>query len=63
MSCPSRYSFATELTEIEELGIRVTDKGETVIDPKAKKMKVATRWKDMDGFKDLLVKRVTGQAK
>jgi len=57
--CVAVYlAFATDLVEIEELGIRVTDQGHTVIDPQAKKVKVATRWKDLDAFKDLLVKRI-----
>lgn len=53
-------AFADALTKIEELGIRVTDDGRTVIDPAAKKMRVATEWKDLGGFEDLLVRRVTG---
>lgn len=58
--CVAAYlAFANDLTEIEELGIRITNDGNTVIDPQAKKVKVATRWKDMEAFKDLLVKRIT----
>ncbi len=53
-------SFAHDLVKIEKLRIRVTDDGFTVIDPKAKVMKVATAWKDMGAFEDLLVKRLTG---
>jgi len=53
-------AFADALTKIEEFGIRVTDDGRTVIDPAAKKMRVATEWKDLGGFEDLLVRRVTG---
>jgi inosine-uridine nucleoside N-ribohydrolase len=53
-------SFATDLVKIEKLGIRVTDDGMTVIDPAAKVMNVATEWKDMAGFEDFLVKRLTG---
>ena len=53
-------AFADALTEIETLGIRVTDAGRTVIDPAAKKMRVATKWKDMPAFEDLLVRRLTG---
>ncbi len=52
-------AFADALVKIETLGIRVTDDGRTVIDPAARKMKVATQWKDMSAFEDLLVKRVT----
>jgi len=53
-------SFADALTKIETLGIRVTDEGMTVIDEKAKPMRVATEWKDLGAFEDLLVKRLTG---
>jgi len=38
----------------------VTDDGKTVIDEKAKRMRVATEWKDMGAFEDLLVERLTG---
>jgi len=31
----------------------------TVIDPRAKKMRVATRRKDMDAFNCLMVERIT----
>jgi hypothetical protein len=48
---------------METLGIRVNDKGYTLIDPDAKKMKVATDWKDMGAFEDLLVRRLTQPAK
>jgi len=54
-------AFADALAEMETLGIRVTDDGHTVIDPGAKKMRVATRWKDLGAFEDLLVRRVTGK--
>lgn len=54
-------AFAHDLIEMERLGIRVTEDGYTKIDPKAKKMNVATAWKDMEKFKDLLVERVTGR--
>jgi hypothetical protein len=41
------------------LPIIVTDKGFTQIDPKGRKMLVATSWKDLDGYRDLLVKTLT----
>jgi inosine-uridine nucleoside N-ribohydrolase len=44
------------LLEMEELKIKVTGDGMTVIDPAGAKMSVATRWKDLDGYRDLLVK-------
>jgi inosine-uridine nucleoside N-ribohydrolase len=53
-------AFADDLCKMEKLPIRVTDKGFTVIDPEARSMRVATAWKDMGAFEDLLVKRLTG---
>lgn len=52
--------FSDDLLQMEELGIRVDDKGFTRIDPNAKQMMVATSWKDMGAFEDLLVRRITG---
>lgn len=52
-------AFSQEFCKMERLGIRVNDKGLTVIDPQAKQMNVATEWKDIDGFRDFLVKRLT----
>ena len=52
-------AMSTELVQMEELGIRVTDDGYTVIDDNAKLMKCATKWKDLDGFEDFLVERLT----
>ena len=49
-----------DLCVMEKLGIRVTDDGMTVIDPKAKEINVATSWKDLGGFEDFLVKRFAG---
>jgi inosine-uridine nucleoside N-ribohydrolase len=53
--------FTDQLLKMEQLGIRVTDEGKTVIDPGAKKMAVATEWKDLSAFEDLLVDRLTRQ--
>lgn len=44
---------------MEDLGIRVTDDGMTVIDSKAKKIHTATAWKNLDGYRDFLVNRLT----
>ncbi len=52
--------FSEDLVKIETLGIRVTDDGYTRIDPAAKPVRVATEWKNMAAFEDLLVKRLTG---
>ncbi len=53
-------AFDQQLCQMERLGIRVTDAGFTVIDDQAKPMQVATAWKDLDGFRDLLVNRLCG---
>jgi inosine-uridine nucleoside N-ribohydrolase len=54
-------AFSEELLTMEELGIRVTDDGYTVIDDQAKKIKCATEWKDVPAFEDFLVQRLTGK--
>ena len=53
-------AFDQSLCNMETLGIRVTDDGFTRIDPEGKKTSVASSWKDLGAFEDLLVKRVTG---
>ncbi len=50
-----------DLCVMEKLGIRVTDEGMTLIEPQAKQINVATSWKDLGGFEDLLVERLTGK--
>ena len=52
-------AFSEELLVMEELGIRVTDDGYTVIDEGAKKIRCAMEWKDLSAFEDLLVERLT----
>jgi len=54
-------AFSHDLCDMETLGIRVTDDGFTKIDDQAKKLSVATSWKSLDGFRDLLVSRLTSQ--
>ncbi len=51
-----------ELCRMETLPIRVTDEGLTVVDPAAKKMRVAVEWKDLAAFEDWLVARLTEAA-
>ncbi len=48
------------LFEVEELPISVDDKGFTVIDPAGRKMKVATKWKSLDAYHELLSKAIEG---
>ena len=52
-------AFSQDLCKMETLPIRVTDDGKTVVDATAKKMSVATEWKDLGKFEDLLVRRLT----
>lgn len=56
-------AFSHDLCTMERLGIRVDDKGFTLLDEQAKRMQVATAWKSLDGFRDLLVERLTGGGK
>ncbi len=51
-------AFTSELCRMERLGIRVTDDGLTVTDPHGKPMEVATAWKNLDGYRDFLVRRL-----
>ena len=53
-------AFSQDLCKMERLGIRVSDDGYTLIDAQAKQMNVATGWKNLDGYRDLLVQRLTG---
>ena len=53
------YPGPKELAKFETLSIRVTDDGYTRIDPAGTKMSVATEWKSLDGYRDLLVKVLT----
>ncbi|MCD6289993.1 MAG: nucleoside hydrolase [Anaerolineae bacterium] len=53
-------AFSEELLVIEKLGIRVTDDGRTLVDENAKRIRCATKWKDLDAFEDFLVKRLAG---
>ena len=49
------------LLKIETLPILVDDRGITKIDPAGTKMYVATEWKDLDGYYDLLVNILTAR--
>lgn len=54
--------LSESLIEMEELPIRVTDEGFTVIDQGARKAHCAMRWKSLAGFKDDLVARLSGES-
>ena len=53
-------AFSRELLVMEDLGIRVTDEGYTVLDDGAPRLHVATGWKDLEAFERFLVERLTG---
>jgi inosine-uridine nucleoside N-ribohydrolase len=55
------YPGPKELCEMEDLTITVDHKGMTAIDPKGVKMQVAISWKNLDGFRDLLVDTLLGK--
>ena len=50
--------FSEELLNIEDLKIRVTEKGITKISEKGNNIRCATSWKDIQVFKDLIVNRL-----
>lgn len=54
-------AFSEDLLVMEELGVKVTDDGYTVIDDEARTVRCATEWKDLSAFEDFLVERLTGR--
>jgi inosine-uridine nucleoside N-ribohydrolase len=54
-------AVSEELLVMEDLGIRVTDQGYTVIGDGAKSINCATNWKGLSAFEDFLVERLTGK--
>ena len=50
------WSGPKPLLGMEELQILVNKAGVTEINPDGAKMQVATTWKDLEGYRDLLVK-------
>jgi inosine-uridine nucleoside N-ribohydrolase len=55
-------AVSQDFCQMERLGLRVTDDGFTRVDPQAKELNVATEWKNLDGFRDWLVRRLTSGA-
>ena len=51
-------AFSEQALEMEELRLVVTDEGKTVESEEGKAIRVATEWRDLDGFYDLLVERL-----
>ena len=58
--CDDRVDCTQDLCVMERLGVRIDDDGFTREDPKGKVMNVATAWRDLGAFEDLVVRRVTG---
>jgi inosine-uridine nucleoside N-ribohydrolase len=52
-------AFAEELLKMEDLGIRITDDGYTIVEENAKVIHCATAWRNLPAFEDLLVKSLT----
>ena len=46
---------------MEQLNLRVTNDGFTVIDPRARLVNAATRWKNIGSYEDFLVERLVGK--
>jgi hypothetical protein len=56
-------AFDDAMLKMENLPIAITDDGYTKIDPrKGCRMRVATGWKALPSFEDLLVDRLTGES-
>lgn len=54
-------AFSEQWLQMEELGLRVDDKGFTVPDPTAKKIRAALEWTDKAAFEKFLSERVAGK--
>ena len=52
-------AFSEELLVMEELGLRVTGDGYTVVDSGVKAIRCAMAWKDLPAYEDFLVQRLT----
>ncbi|MFW5789530.1 MAG: nucleoside hydrolase [Spirochaetota bacterium] len=51
-------AYSEELVEVEEVRLSVTDEGMTVRDPSGHRVRVAMRWRDLDGYLDHLAERL-----
>jgi len=54
-------AFSDDLLVMEDVGIRVTDDGYTIIDREARTVHCAVEWRDLSAFEDLIVERLTGK--
>jgi inosine-uridine nucleoside N-ribohydrolase len=51
-------AFSEALVRIDEIGVRLDDTGRTIPDPKARPLRWAVEWKDLERYEDLLVERL-----
>lgn len=54
----THLSYSSEYLKFETSGIRITDEGLTVRDPKAPPVRIALSWSDLEGFRKNLVERL-----
>ena len=54
-------AFTEELLVVEELGIRISDDGYTLIDPEAKRVRCALEWTDLPAYERFLADRLVGE--
>ncbi len=52
-----------DLAEMKEVPIRITDEGFTRVENGAKRVNCAVKWKDLDGYENWLVERLTSDQK
>jgi len=52
-------AFADEWCLMENLGLRITDDGYTLLDQSAKPIRCATAWRDLQAFEQFLLARLT----
>jgi len=55
-------AFSDDLLVVEDLGVKVTDDGYTIIDENAKTIRCAVEWKNLPAFEDLIIERLTGKS-
>jgi inosine-uridine nucleoside N-ribohydrolase len=55
-------AFADDLLVIQDMGIRITDDGYTVVDDQAKHVRCAISWRDLEAYHTFLADRLTGKA-
>jgi inosine-uridine nucleoside N-ribohydrolase len=53
-------AFADDLLVMQDMGIRITDDGYTVVDDAAKHVRCAIAWRDLDAYHALLAHRLAG---